>query len=168
MALSASRTETSGGLREFLNSSRGRTVSFSLVAILLLAAIVLAWWAISPSDAVESSRDRWFVDSTTMKPFRHELKEGESMPIKAPSGSNTGYPAELCYWTKDGQTKDDPTPVLLNDRIGKSGPTFCPDCGRLVVGHNPLPMPGKKPPPTEAEYKARGSGGGNLPSRDGR
>jgi hypothetical protein len=166
MALSATRTESSG-LREFLNSSRGRTVSFAAVILMLVAAGFLVWRAMAPSDAQAIARDHVFMDSKTMKPFSHELKMGDHIPCDAPSGGKTGYPAELCYWTKDGQVRKDPYPVLLNSWIGKSGPTFCPDCGRLVVGHNPEPKPSGKAPPTEAEYKARG-GGGSSPSHDGR
>jgi len=77
------------------------------------------------------------------------------MPVLAPSGKNTGYEAELCYWTKDGKPKETPTPVLLNIYKGIKGPTFCPDCGRLVVGHNPPAMEGAKPPPTKDEYTPR-------------
>src|SRR5205814_6157559 len=166
MALSATRT-VSSGLREFLNSPRGKALSFAAVILMLVAAGYLVWRAMGPSEAEAAASDRWFVDSKTMKPFRHELKIGDHVPCDAPSGGATGYPAELCYWTKDGQPKKDPTPVLLNMWLGKSGATFCPDCGRLVVGHNPEPKPGGKAPPTEAEYKARG-GGGSSPSRDGR
>ena len=58
-------------------------------------------------------------------------------------------------WTKDGKIKQDPTPVLLNEYAGKPGPTFCPDCGRRVVAHNPPPVIGAKPPPTKEEYAKR-------------
>ena len=168
MALSATRTESSG-LREFLNSSRGKIVSFVAAALMLIVAGYLVWRAIAPSEAESVSNDRWFVDAKTMKGFQHELKMGEHVPVEAPSGGATGSPAERCYWTKDGQTKKQPTAVLLNRWQGKAEPTFCPDCGRLVVGHNPAPTPGAKAPPTEAEYKTRGGGGGaHAPSRDGR
>ena len=39
------------------------------------------------------------------------------------------------------KAKLEPTYVLLNKYIGKPGPTICPDCGREVKGHNPLPPP---------------------------
>jgi hypothetical protein len=104
------------------------------------------------SSAVSQERERIFIDSTNGKPFNHYLEKGESIPVDAPSGGKTGYPAELCYWTKDGQPKTDPTPVLLNMWIGKPGPTFCPDCGRLVVPNNPIALPGRRPPPTQEEY----------------
>jgi hypothetical protein len=155
MALSASRTESSG-LREFLNSSRGRTISLIAVAIVVLGAGFLIWKQLGPTEAAALSADRTFIDSATGKPFEHELKIGDMIPVDAPSGGKTGYPAELCYWTKDGKPKDQPTAVLMKNLIGQSGPTFCPDCGRLVVGHNPAPGPGVKVPPTEAEYNARG------------
>jgi hypothetical protein len=84
------------------------------------------------------------------------LKVGDQIPVKSPhSGKSTGYPAELCYWTKDGVIKSEPTAVLLRSHLGERSPTFCPDCGRLVVGHNPRPSQGDKPPPTQAEYKPR-------------
>jgi hypothetical protein len=108
------------------------------------------------SDAAAHANDRIFVCSETGKSFHVTLNASTQVPARSPySGKNTGYPAELCYWTADGHVKSDPTPVLLNVYIGKSGPTFCPDCGRLVVGHNPRAQPGMNPPPTKAEYEAR-------------
>jgi hypothetical protein len=157
MALSGTRTE-SAGLREFLNSSRGRSITLVAVIIVLAAAAFFIWRSLGPSEAEAMSRDRVFIDSKTMKAFEHELKIGDRIPVDAPSGGRTGYPAELCYWTKDGKEKKDPTAVLLKHWIRESGPTFCPDCGRLVVGHNPTPGPGAKPPPLQSEYKERDRG----------
>ena len=108
------------------------------------------------SDAAAASADRAFIDAESLKSFTIRLKPGMTIPVRSPySGKDTGYPAELCYWTRDGQIKDTPTPVLLNAYRGRPEPTFCPDCGRLVVGHNPQPMAGAKPPPTAQEYHAR-------------
>lgn len=74
------------------------------------------------------------------KPFEYSLLEGDKWPVISPfTGKATGYPAERCYWTKDGKRKAEPTYVLLNETLGKSGDTICPECGRLVVGHNPAP-----------------------------
>ena len=130
-----------------------------LAACGLAVGFALVWWLNSDSDAedlADESRNRWFVCTETGKPFRVKLEPGMTFPVESPhSGKPTGVAAELCYWTKDGQPKEDPTPVLLNQSAGKSGPTFCPDCGRLVVGNNPLPLVGAKPPPTQAEYAAR-------------
>ena len=95
-----------------------------------------------------------YIDANTGKAFDHILEKGERVPIQTPSGEKAGYPAEPCYWTKDGKAKTEPTWVLLNVYSKKPGPTFCPDCGRLVVGHNPPPAPGESAPPTAANYKA--------------
>lgn len=143
---------------EIINSPRGRPVAMVLGIIGLLGAVYFIWNSLGPSDAAASSTDRIFICSETGKTFRHTISIGETMPVKSPhSGKNTGYEPELCYWTADGQPKPDPTYVLLNDAVGKSGPTFCPDCKRLVVGLNPPAAPGMKPPPKESEYSSRGN-----------
>lgn len=143
------------GIREFLNTPLGRGIGITVAVVALVA---MGWTiknSLGPSGAAAMSADRIFIDATTGKSFHHELKMNETIPVMAPSGEQTGYPAELCYWTADGKIKDTPTAVLLNSWKKVPGPTFCPDCGRLVVAHNPRPTPGSKPPPTEAEYAAR-------------
>lgn len=142
-----------------LERRAGKIVAITLFVCAIGVAIYIIWNSLSPA-AVTFERERIFVDSQTGKAFKHELKLGESIPVDAPSGQKTGYPAELCYWTKDGQPKSDPTAVLLNSFIGKPEPTFCPDCGRLVVPHNPMAMPGMRPPPTQQEYEQRTMGAG--------
>ena len=141
-------------LEEFTKTTGGRVAVWIGSGLALACAGYSAYsaWGSSPGSV---SAHRVFIDAETNKPFNIELKTGMTIPVSAPSGKASGYPAEMCYWTKDGQPKDDPTPVLLNSYRGSSEPTFCPDCGRLVVGHNPHPMPGSKPPPTAQEYRAR-------------
>src|ERR1700722_15677672 len=132
----------------WLKSTSGRTV----ILLLSLAAVGLCVWAVMSAvhgDTPGDPNNVTYVDSTNNKAFKHRNAAGESIPILAPSGQNTGYPAEPCYWNADGSTKTDPTWVILNEQLGKTGPTFCPDCHRLVVGHNPEPGPGVKPPPTQ-------------------
>jgi len=74
------------------------------------------------------------------KTFKYAMKEGEHWPVLSPySKKQTGYPTEPCYWTRDGKRKEKPTYVVLNEHIGKPGDTICPDCGRIVIGHNPPP-----------------------------
>lgn len=81
-----------------------------------------------------------FLCIETNKHFEYAMHEDEDIPVISPySGRRTGYPAEKCYWTRDGQRKSEPTFVVLNERLGKKGDTICPDCGRIVVGHNPQP-----------------------------
>jgi hypothetical protein len=141
-------------LKDILEGGSGKSVAVTLAVVAILVTLYMIKNAIS-SPTVAAERERVFIDSQTGKSFDHELKLGESIPVDAPSGSKSGYPAELCYWTKDGQPKTDPTPVLLNSWLGKPGPTFCPDCGRLVVAHNPMALPGMRPPPTQEEYQKR-------------
>jgi len=143
------------GLRRFLNTNGGKIVVIIMMVLLLGLAGYAIWDNLGPSEASRMSTDRMFIDAKTGKPFEHTIRAGDFIPIKAPSGENTGYPAELCYWTSDGKVKKDPTLVLVNARMGKPGPTFCPDCGRLVVVHNPPPDPNGKPPPTKTEYESR-------------
>lgn len=142
-------------IREWMNSSGGRTTSAVVSVALVLGAGYLVWAQFKPSEAELDARTRWFVDRDTGKAFRVELEDGMSFPVEAPSGKMTGYPAEACYWTADGKAKTEPTYVIVREDYGESGPTFCPDCKRLVRGHNPRPGEGVEPPPTEADYRAR-------------
>jgi hypothetical protein len=142
-------------LRKFFQTGAGVATAGALVVIALLVLIFSLRSAMT-SDAEDMAAHRVYIDSTTMKPFNVTLKPGLELPCKAPSGGMTGYPAEACWWTRDGKIRSEPFYVLLKQTMGKPGPTFCPDCGRLVVGHNPAPKPGSKPPPTEAEYRPRG------------
>ena len=142
--------------RNFMDSPAGKATAGVVLVVAAVAVYLSVRANFGSSSAGAMSRDRIFICSETKKPFEYTLKVGDQIPVKSPhSGKNTGYPAELCYWTKDGKVKDDPTPVLLKSHLGERGPTFCPDCGRLVVGHNPRPNSGDKPPPTQADYKSR-------------
>lgn len=143
-----------GRTNSLLETPTGKSVAIVLAVVAIGVAVYVVKGSLF-SSVVTNERTRMFVDATTGQGFRHELQAGESIPIDAPSGHKTGYPAELCYWTKDGTPKSDPTPVLLNTYIGKSEPTFCPECGRLVVGNNPIAKPGMRPPPTREEWEQR-------------
>jgi hypothetical protein len=142
-------------LREFLKGGAGKVAAAVVVAIGLITAFVTAR-GVMTSEGEELSGTRWFVDAETGKPFRYSLGGSAEIPAPAPSGKKSGYPAESCFWTKDGKPKEEPTYVLLNMWKGSNEPTFCPDCGRLVVGHNPPAAPGARPPPTQEEYKKSG------------
>jgi hypothetical protein len=144
-------------LRKFFQSKAGVATAGILVVIGLVAAVYAFKASFGESDVEYAARVRMFMDASTNPPtpFKHSIDGGESVPVKAPSGQMTGYPAEACYWTKDGNSKTSPTWVLLNAWKQSKEPTFCPDCGRLVVSHNPAPEPERKPPPTKAEHDAR-------------
>jgi hypothetical protein len=146
-------------LRQFLQSGAGKGVAVGVVAIGLIMAF-MSLRGVMTSEAEQASANRMFIDAETGKPFRFTLDVDTKIPTRAPSGKDSGYPAEACFWTKDGKTKTEPTWVLINMWKGSSEPTFCPDCDRLVVGHNPQPAAGVSPPPTKEEYSKgnRGSG----------
>jgi hypothetical protein len=144
-------------LREWLNSSSGRTIGTVSGLLLVGVAGWLVWANTLSSPIPGDARSPMFMCAETGKPFRHTLKIGEANPVVSPhSGKNTGFPAEPCYWGQDGKPKPEPTWVLLNTYAGQPEPTFCPDCRRRVVGQNPAPDSCLPPPPTEAEWKARG------------
>lgn len=156
-------------LRRLLRSTAGRIIAVVL-AMVFMSTAVYAVISFLKGNNPEAAYSTMYMCTETGKPFRHTNKIGETQPIHSPfSGKNTGVPAEACYWTADGQTKKEPTWVLLNELAGKAGPTFCPDCGRLVVGHNPPPGPGVKPPPTREQYLSRNQPRlGAAPARDDR
>jgi len=135
-------------LRQFFQTKAGAATAGVLLILSLIVAFFMLRGAFT-TEAAAISSSRIYVDEKGNS-FRVTIKSGE--PVKAPGGG-AAFPAELCYWTKDGKPKDTPTAVLLNGHVGKPEPTFCPDCGRLVVPHNPPPSVRKTPPPTQAEYK---------------
>ncbi len=142
-------------IREFFRSRNGTVLAVTICALATLAAVLALGREIGQSAGAARANDPVFIDSVTHKIFHYELKTGDSIPVLSPyTHRRTGYPPELCFWTKSGGISRKPTYVLVNQDIGKPGPTFCPVCGRLVVPHNPLPMPGMTPPPTRAQYYA--------------
>jgi hypothetical protein len=144
------------GIRELLKGPTGKAAAVGI----LLVGIALAAWSIKstlgPDQAAVWAANATFVCAESGKPYTHQIQRGESIPMMSPfSGKKTGYPAELCNWTADGKPKEQFTPVLLNSYVNKPGPTFCPDCGRLVVPQNAPASPDRRPPPTRQEYEAR-------------
>ncbi|MFI5381882.1 MAG: hypothetical protein ACHRHE_21495 [Tepidisphaerales bacterium] len=143
-------------LREFLDTPKGKAAAGLLIVVALAAAYYSYRGSLGAGEAARLSSRRLMVCSETLKPFEITIREGTQFPCKSPySGRETGYPAELCFWTRDGRIKDKPTAVLLNSLVGKPDPTFCPDCGRLVVSRNPPPVAGR-PPVTRDEHGRRG------------
>jgi hypothetical protein len=142
-------------LRRLLETPAGKVGAIS-ASVLLLAIAGWVAYANLKSDTPTTAFHTMFICTETGKTFEHTNKIGETQPILSPhSDKKTGVPAEACYWTADGGTKKNPTWVLLNELAGKPGPTFCPDCNRLVVGHNPAPGPAggiAKLPPRRDEY----------------
>jgi hypothetical protein len=138
--------------REFFRTGKGKNAAIGLVIVALGVCAWSIWGTLGDGEAAQMSAERVFVCTETGKAFDLELKAGMKIPVRSPhSGKDTGYPAELCYWTADGKVKEDFTAVALNEQLGKWGPTYCPDCGRLVVRYNPKPTDGSKPPPKKGE-----------------
>lgn len=142
-------------IRGLLAGTAGKAVAIAIAVVAVSIAIFMCV-SFFKGETPDFASYTTYVCSETNKSFRHKNIMGETLPILSPySGKNTGYPGEACYWNADGTLKEDPTWVLLNEATGKSGQTFCPDCGRLVVGHNPHPKRGAKAPPLRAEISSR-------------
>jgi hypothetical protein len=136
------------GIREFLDSPKGKAIAFSLVGVGLLAVGISLWANMSPASEIQDANNPLYINAQTGQQKRLSISVGQSVP-------DGWYKAEWCYWTKDGKPTEKATPVLLNKYKGSNTPTFCPECGRLVVDHNPPAVAGDRPPPTQAEYKPR-------------
>ncbi len=132
-----------------------------ILALALIGVVALAGYMIKDfreDGTPDEAHYTMFICSETHKTFRHRNELGETLPILSPySNKKTAYPAEACYWTADGKIKTEPTWVLLNDNLDDHRPTACPDCGRLVVGHNPQPGPGSRPPRLVRDMPAAGA-----------
>ncbi len=144
------------GVREFFRTSAGR---YAAIALVVLAVCLCAWSIrnnLGVNEAAQMSAERVFICVETGQPFELEMTAGMRFPVRSPhSDKDTGYPAELCYWTTDGKVKDDFTAVALNEQLGEPGATYCPDCSRLVVRYNPKPTDGAVAPPKKGDQKAR-------------
>lgn len=145
------------GVRDFLQGPIGR---YAAIGFCVIGIGMAGWMFFGPDgqdEAISSMNAQVWIDLDG-NVFMPDLKPFEPSP-NGPTGKKA-FRAELCAWTKDGKTKPNPTPVLLNSHKGLSEPTFCPDCGRLVVPLNALPVPGipdseQRVPPTQQEYEAK-------------
>lgn len=117
--------------------------SAAVIAVGVLGYLTITSVIGSGEDPASLSRQVTLMDVETGEVFRkYPLPEKATFPLANPkTGKRTLYVPEACYWGKDGKPKNEPTFVLLNELTKKSGPTICPECGRVVVLHNPAPMP---------------------------
>lgn len=139
------------------NDSEQRKQRILLVAaiVLLVAAGAYAWLRLGGESPAGDSRSRWLVCAETGKAYEKAIEEGETEPFMSPfTDRQTGYLAEPCYWTAEGKAKLEPTWVLVKTRVdpNTTEKTYCPDCGKEVVGHNPMP-------PDELMAEARAAAG---------
>jgi hypothetical protein len=135
------------------NPSLGIGIGIAFAVVAGVAAFFAIRGAAGPSDAARHAAERPFMDPETNKVFFHERKAGEKIPIHSPySGKDNAYPADQCWWTKDGKIRQEPFYLLRNNWLKKSGPTFCPDCGRFFDPNLGMPAAGMNPPPTREEW----------------
>ena len=125
-----------------------KNVKLIIAGVVFIAALITAWFMVGGSSPAEIAAKQIYICSETNRTFEHKAVEGEIEPIMSPhSKKKTGYLAEKCYWRKmpDGsyKAKKNPTYVLLKRRVDweSTEKTYCPDCEREVVGHNPMPSP---------------------------
>ena len=86
-----------------------------------------------------------FMDAETGALFQFHATDLGPFPMTNPhTGKRTLYPTEVCLWGEDCRNSGG-TRVIMNELLGKEGPTYCPVCGHLVRFHNPLP-PDYHPP----------------------
>ncbi|CAN5810748.1 hypothetical protein BH11PLA1_BH11PLA1_21260 [soil metagenome] len=108
----------------------------------LLAAGFLVYVQVFAGEDVQAlTRKRVMIDSEDHALFTdYTINIGDVRPFTNPkTGKHTLYPAEHCYWTREGGARYPGTPILLNEYLGRTEPTICPDCGRRVVFNNPTP-----------------------------
>ncbi|MBS0191346.1 MAG: hypothetical protein U0573_09790 [Phycisphaerales bacterium] len=127
------------------SDSSGRTRLIATIAFLAVSLAVLGYVAFSSissyrNDPRRLARFSVVKDSETGEVIKEFPLPDEGYPAVNPkTGKRTIYPAEACYWTKEGKAKLDPTYVILNAWFGKKDVTRCPDCGRTVTKSNPMP-----------------------------
>lgn len=144
------------GVREWLNSKGGKYAAAAGVVLAVAVCVFAVRSFLHSIDPIGDTTQRVFVDIETGETFTHRVERGEMVPVESPyTGRKTGFDPERCYWNADGTYKEEPTFVVLNRYKNIKGPTFCPDCGRLVSELNNPPFAGATPPPTEVEYAER-------------
>src|ERR1700694_2306255 len=77
------------------------------LGVIVIITVGILWVLknrVEESNPAVKSSSRVYICAETLKPFTYELKEGDTIPVLSPhSGKRTGYPAELCKWTRDGK-----------------------------------------------------------------
>lgn len=134
-------------IQAWLRTPAGRLAGLGLAVIAVGFLVWNLMSAFGEDPAAAATNTRVFIDSQTGKTFNVSIRDLQPLPLVTPAGTKTGYPAEACFWTKDGGIKSEPTFVFVKEYAGIHEATYCPDCGRLVVQLNPSAMPGRTPPP---------------------
>lgn len=133
-----------GGASSKPKSRRQQWMAVFSVVVLIAAGALIYWQLFTgPPSAEAETRRRDLIDAKSGKFFKDfKIPANSRFPYTNPdTGEATLFPTEKCFWTRDGKAKLTPTHVLLNEYAGRTGDTICPDCGRKVVPHNPMPPP---------------------------
>lgn len=111
-----------------------------VVGALGLAMLLLVYQLTSQgADISEMASGSSVMDSETGEVIPRFMAPKEFAPwVNPKTGKRTLWPAEPCYYNKDGSVKSKPTMVIPND-VGYTDAKVCPDCGRKVVSRNPRP-----------------------------
>lgn len=121
-------------------------VKLVVAGVIFLVAGGVAWFTLGGQSQLDLANERVYMCNECGEFRPHLPREGEIEPLKCPKcGAMAYYETEKCFWTKgsDGEwkAKTQPSFAILKQRIDPNSTeeTFCPDCGRKVVGRNPLP-----------------------------
>ncbi len=119
-------------------SSAAKKVAFGVIALALVVIAARGIWGTFGEAAVPADT-RTLMDVETGKLYEMPVTAdwGPYPHVNPDTGKKTLYATEVCYANECG--KHGGTHVIMNELLGKEGPTYCPKCGALVRFHNPGP-----------------------------
>lgn len=115
-----------------------KKIGATVLAVLALGLLVgMVWKNFGTEDARADYRT--LMDRETGELFELPTADLKPYPMPHPkTGQNTLYRTEICYWGEECRKRGG-TRVIMNQLLGKEGPTYCPVCGHVVRFHNPRP-----------------------------
>lgn len=110
----------------------------AVVAIVLVSYAACTIWGTFEDDIGEANT-RTLKDAETGELVKVPVNEdyGPFPMLNKKTGKKSLYPTEICFANQC--EKAGGTYVIMNDLLGKEGPTYCPNCGALVKYFNPGP-----------------------------
>ena len=114
-------------------------ITLAVATVALLGAML--WRTFGGQSSAPSLRT--LMDAETGQLVTIKATEVGPLPMTNPkTGKRTLYLTERCFWGEKCN-KDGGTHVIMNELMGKAGPTKCPVCGHVVYFHNPRPSQGE-------------------------
>jgi len=115
-----------------------KKIGASVLVVLALGLLVRMVYRSMGHEATPNDT-RTLMDSETGELFECPIEKLKPYPmLNAKTGKDTMYRTEVCYWGEDCR-KAGGTHVIMNELLGKEGPTYCPVCGHVVRFLNPRP-----------------------------